>query len=76
LLSNPIRNLRPSRRLLSHVHSNSEARVSASRLQIDLRIARYKHIASRINDRIALDGIAELIDAALAKKAAIHSRLE
>jgi hypothetical protein len=44
--------------------------------EIDLRIARYKHIASRINDRIALDGIAELIEAALAKKAAIHRRLE
>lgn len=36
--------------------------------EIDLRIARYKHIASRINDRIALDGIAELIEAALARR--------
>ena len=40
--------------------------------EIDLRIAHYKFIASRINDRIALDGIAELIEAALAKKTAIH----
>ena len=44
--------------------------------EIDLRIARYKFIASRINDRIALDGIAELIEAALAKKAAIHCEAE
>jgi hypothetical protein len=40
--------------------------------EIDLRIARYKYLASRINDRITLDGIAELIEAAPAKKAAIH----
>lgn len=44
--------------------------------EIDLRIARYKYIASRINDRIAVDGIAELIEAALAKKAAIHREPE
>ncbi|WP_247369712.1 MULTISPECIES: hypothetical protein, partial [unclassified Bradyrhizobium] len=46
LLSNPIRNLRPSRRLLSHVHSNSEARVSASRLPNDSRAARLIGIRS------------------------------
>lgn len=40
--------------------------------EIDLRIARYKVIATRINDQIALAGIAELIETALAKKAAIH----
>jgi hypothetical protein len=40
--------------------------------EIDQRIARYKSMASRINDRITLDGIAELIEAALAKKTAIH----
>lgn len=40
--------------------------------EIDLRIVRYRHLASRINDRIAIDAIAELIEAALAKKAAIH----
>jgi len=44
--------------------------------EIDRRIARYKFIASRINDRIALDGIAELIEAAIAKKAAIHCEPE
>lgn len=40
--------------------------------EIDLRIARYKDITSRINDQIALDSIAELIEAALAKKAALR----
>jgi hypothetical protein len=44
--------------------------------EIDRRIARYRFIASRINDRIALDGIAELIEAALAKKAEIRCNPE
>jgi hypothetical protein len=44
--------------------------------EIDLRIARYKYMASRITDRIALDGIAELIEAAPAKKAAVHCESE
>lgn len=33
LLSNPIPNLRPSRRLLSHSYTDPEARVPAKRLQ-------------------------------------------
>jgi hypothetical protein len=44
--------------------------------EIDLRIVRYQHLASRINDRIAIDAITELIEAALGKKAAIHCEPE
>jgi hypothetical protein len=44
--------------------------------EIDQRIARYKYIASRSTDRIALDGITELIEAAPAKKAAFHCKPE
>ncbi|WP_245285978.1 transposase, partial [Bradyrhizobium sp. WSM1253] len=56
LLSNPIPNLRPSRRLLSHVHSNSEARVSASRLHF----AEFGVIVGQGRQRV--DGLVQMLD--------------
>ncbi|MCK1414831.1 hypothetical protein IVB55_17990 [Bradyrhizobium sp. CW4] len=44
--------------------------------QYDDKITRYRRLASRINDRIAQDGIAELIETALATKAALHPEPE
>lgn len=45
-------------------------------LHCDDQITRYRRLASRINDRMAQDGIAELIETALAKKAAFHPEPE
>ena len=39
---------------------------------IDAKIIRYKRLASQINDKILNDGIAQLIEKVLAKKASLH----
>lgn len=41
-------------------------------VEIDAKIERYRMVQSRILDRIAVDGIANLIAELLAKKAELH----
>ena len=39
---------------------------------IDAKIIRYKRLASQINDKILIEGIAQLIEKVLAEKASLH----
>ena len=39
---------------------------------IDAKIIRYKRLASQINDKILIEGIAQLIEKVSAEKASLH----